>query len=1024
MSFVPTPEQETILGAQPPLRIVAGAGTGKTATITRAIVDRVRSGELLPTQVLGITFTNKAAAELAGRVRAEIADAAPVGIEADIHTYHGFAHRILAEFGPLIGIERDLTIITPTYARQVLIDAITAGGPYELLPLHNRRHLIPDLARLSSMLGDNLRTSDDLLALPVVDEVGRLRREMAQVISLFEREKARLEVLDYPDLLRHAHRLLAAHPEVVAELRDRYRLVLLDEYQDTSPAQRMLLQAAFSDGFPVIAVGDSDQTIYEWRGATLQNFADFPAHFPTSDGREARTLPLSLNRRSGELILDVANALRAEIDSQARHPLTPTPGAPTARVTASWYRTARQEADGIADLLSEAHDEGVPWRSMAVLFRKNADISLVRQALAIAEIPAEVASVGGLLEIPEIVEIHAWLRVLDDPADSAAFARIMLGSRYRLGLADLRPLREWAKEPEGDEGPPLSPLEAIDHLEELPGLSTCARDALSDFRKVFRHLLESAQGVSLVELVRRILDALSAWREIESLPETQALSTRLNMYRFLDLAESWSPLEGRPSLPAFLDHLELMREDQADELDTARISSEDAVTLLTIHRAKGLEWQVVCVPNLTSGTFPSSMHRTEDPFRFAQELPFPLRLDKDSLPTLTAEMDDKERTRLMKSRHEAQEWRLAYVAATRAKTSLHVSGSYWYGVPEPLKTAKKPSAIFETITMVPGVELRILAEDPGVRPDSLRPATLAESPDPLFGEGGWAAAARTALSDPNTLSEMARRDGVAEAYDRSVEAFQDMLFSLPAPPDGAQPAEAPSVSVTGLVTYARCPKQFYWSEVDRLPRQPSRAARRGIEVHRRIELHNTGTVPIDDLHDVEYDAPGTDPGGAPPFEAFLGSSYADRRPLLVETPFELRLDGGSIRGRVDAVYEDVHEDVHEDDGWEVVDFKSGRPSGDPALLTQLQAYALAASSGSLSVSRPPTLTVSFLFLGDGFERQAHPVDDAWLDVARQDIETILDGIRQEEFSPRPASHCARCDFVRFCPQGLAWCEQE
>ncbi len=1016
MRFVPTPEQLSILATPPPLRIAAGAGTGKTATITRAIVERVRSGEVAANQVLGITFTNKAAAELAGRIQSEIGGAAPVGIEADIHTYHGFAHRILAEFGPLIGVERDLTVITPTYSRQVLLDAISGGGPYDLLPLHNRRRLIPDLARLASSLGDNLHTAQALLDLPVVDDVGRLRREMALVLERFESEKKRLEVLDYADLLRLAHRLLVDHPEVVTELRDRYRLVLLDEYQDTSPAQRMLLQVAFSKGFPVIAVGDSDQTIYEWRGATLQNFADFPTHFPAADGTPAETLPLSLNRRSGALILDVANALRTGIDDEERRPLMPAPGAPDATVTASWYRTARQEADGIADLLTEAHEEGVPWRSMAVLFRRNADISLVRQALAVADIPAEVASIGGLLEVPEIVEIHAWLRLLDEPADSAAFARIMLGSRYRLGLADLRPLREWSRTPEREGAVPVSPLEAIDHLDELAGLGKHALEALDDFRGVYRALLEAAQGVSLVELVRQVLDALSAWREIESLPSTRSLSTRLNVFRFLDLAESWSPLEGRPSLPAFLDHLELMHEDQTEELDTARISTEDAVTLLTIHRAKGLEWDVVCIPNVTRRSFPSSIQRTEDPFRFADELPFEFRLDRDSLPPLTADMDEKERARLMRARHDAQEWRLAYVAATRAKRVLHVSGSYWYGVPEPLKTAKERSPVFEMIEAVPGVVLRTLAEGPGDRPETLRPTPEPGGPDPLFGPAGWAGTALAALRDPTILDEMATAAGVREAYDRSVVEFQDMLFSLPDPPGDATIAASPSVSVTGLVTYARCPKQYYWSEVDRLPRRPSAAARRGIDVHRRIELHNAGMIPIEEFQDADYDDPGAAPTGPSPFDAFLGSPYADRTPILVETPFELHLTGGSIRGRVDAVYAS--------DGWEVVDFKSGRPSDDPAIHKQLEAYALAADSGVLSVARPSGLSVSFVFLGAGFERRTQTVDEKWLAAARDSIEALLAGINAGKFEPRPSPRCVNCDFLRFCPQGMAGSRQE
>ena len=164
MSFTPTPEQAAIIDATPPLRVAAGAGTGKTATVTEAIASRVRNGRLGADEVLGITFTNKAAAELSSRIRGLIGDTTPVGIEPDVHTYHGFAHGLLAEFGPLIGVERRIEIITPTFAQQLLIEALDDAGPYTRMPLHHRRGLIPDLARLSSQLGDHLATAADLLS--------------------------------------------------------------------------------------------------------------------------------------------------------------------------------------------------------------------------------------------------------------------------------------------------------------------------------------------------------------------------------------------------------------------------------------------------------------------------------------------------------------------------------------------------------------------------------------------------------------------------------------------------------------------------------------------------------------------------------------------------------------------------------------------------------------------------------------------------------------------------------------------
>jgi DNA helicase-2/ATP-dependent DNA helicase PcrA len=1008
MTFIPTPEQRAIIAATPPLRVAAGAGTGKTATVTEAIAARVRDGRLAADEVLGITFTNKAAAELASRIRHLIGEEAPIGIEPDVSTYHGFAHGLLAEFGPLIGVERRIEIVTPTFAQQLLIEAVDEAGPYAHLPLHHRRGLIPDLARLSSLLGDHLATAADLLALPVVDDLTAARQEMAKVIAQFEAEKHRLGVVDYADLIRLAHRLVTTTPRVVEELRARYGFVVLDEYQDTSPAQRMLLQVAFGAGFPVLAVGDGDQTIYEWRGASLENFEGFPEHFARADGTHAPTLPLTLNRRSGATILAVANAIRSHVDDRERDALTPLDDATPDEVVTRWFRTAQQEADAVADLLIEAHADGTPWNEMAVLFRKNADIALVRDALEAAGVPSEVASTGGLLGIPEIVELHAWLRALDDPTDGVAVARLLSGSRYRLGLADLRVLHDHVAT---DDDTPISLIEALGDLDAIAGLRPGARDALADFHTRYHSFLVDAQGVSIVELVRRILDALDAWRDIESLPPARSLSTRLNLYRFLDLAESWSPLEGRPSLPGFLDHLALMADDHPEELDTARISGEDAVTLLTIHRAKGLEWDVVVLPALIDGTFPSRMRRSEDPFAHAQELPIELRLDTDAFPPLTDGMPEKERKHLLRVRHLAQEWRLGYVAATRARRLLHLSGAYWYGTPTPRKTPAKPSPILEVALGVPGVDDQGGPPDPGTRPESLRPPLRGEGPDPLSGDGGPAVAPRTALGTPRAMRDLATGLGVAEAYDRAVDEFQDMLFALPDPAPADPIPALPTTSVTGLVTYARCPKQFFWSEVDRLPRRPSAAARRGVEVHRRIELHNRGAVPLEDLDDVTYDSvdAADAPSGVDPFTAFLESPYAERTPLHTEVPFELHRADGTIRGRVDAVYDD--------EGWEIVDFKSGRPSDDPAMDLQLQAYALAATEGALPGTPGPDLSVTFVFLGDGFKSRSESVDPPWVGRAAASVDGTLRAIGAGEFAPRPSDHCRRCDFLRFCPEG-------
>ncbi|RPI20071.1 MAG: ATP-dependent helicase, partial [Actinobacteria bacterium] len=508
-------------------------------------------------------------------------------------------------------VERGAEIIGAGFQRQLLDESLSVHR-YRYLDLTAPAARVDEAANLARQLGDNLSTPSELaLSAPTgADDVWQKRLELAAILETYAGEKRRLGVVDYADLIRLAHELVEEHPELAQRVRSRYRLVVVDEYQDTDPGQRLLLQKLFGDGFPITAVGDPDQTIYEWRGASTSNFAEFPEHFPTGDGRPAATLPLTLNRRSDRAILDAANEIRRRMhaDPDLLRPLDEA-GAGTVRT--AWFRTVGEEAAWIADEILMLHDEeGVPWGHIGVLFRKNRSIAPVREALQAAGIPVDVVSLGGLLSVPEVAELHAWLRAIHDPEDSPAVARILLGGKYRLGLGDLAPLNRWVRAREGERrdvedaavpGYPL--LEAIDHLDEVEGLSAEARRRLAEFASLYREMLVTAQGVTLSELCRRILDALDAWAEVEALPASAALSARLNLYRFLDRAESWSPLEGRPSLGAFLGYLEALQQDAAaEELDVASLATEEAVTMMTVHRAKGLEWDAVFLPAVAKGT--------------------------------------------------------------------------------------------------------------------------------------------------------------------------------------------------------------------------------------------------------------------------------------------------------------------------------------------------------------------------------------------------------------------------------------
>jgi DNA helicase-2/ATP-dependent DNA helicase PcrA len=1014
VSLAPSPEQQAILDlGLTTIRVRAGAGTGKTTTVAMVIANLIDHHGVEPEQILGITFTNKAAAELADRVRETLGSEVDLARQPEIHTYHGFAAQILAEFGPLAGVDNRSKVITPTYSRQLMSETffhrrytyldITYGGNLDRI------------RALGNRLGDHLLTPEDLLEAGEEreDEVWMKRMEMAETLQAYNEEKRRLRVVDYADLITLSARIVNTHPSLAQAIRDRYRALILDEYQDTNPAQRILLAAIFGDGFPVVAVGDEDQTIYEWRGASARNFVDFPQHFKTPEGERAHERGLTLNRRSSQQILDIANEVRKQANPDA-DALQAVAGAGEAEVVTFWADDALEEAEWIARRYYQLHEAGTPWSHMAVLFRKNKDFAVVVEAMKRHDIPVEVANVGGLLSVPEVAELRAWLTVLDRPEDSAALAELLFGSRFRLGLADLAPLTRWAAGADDTDDredlQPVTLLEAIDAVEDIEGLRPEAAASLIRFREIYRHLLTESQGLSLVETCRLVLDLTRAWQDIEALPPSARLTARLNIYRFLDLTEDWSPLRGRPSLGAFLAYLGAMEEEPADELDSARLSGEEAVTLVTVHRAKGLEWETVALPAVVRGNFPSKARQFADPERFPEEVPTELRIDAEGLPA-----DPEERKEHLRYKHENQEWRVAYVALTRAKRRLLVSGAYWYGLPEPTKRPKSPSELFEIVAAHPHSRSEGMA-DLGTRPEILWHPPADPAPDPIFPRG-WGAAIRDALSRPESVDARAEELGLEKEYRRVVEEISNQLFRLAEPDEGPAEEQGGTVSVTGLVTYAQCPKRFYWTDVDPLPRRPNPAALRGSEIHRRIELHQLGRVPFEEFDETLYDAVGEDGPKGGGFAAYEASRFAENKAALVEAAFSLDLETDYVvRGRIDAIYCDGPH-------WEVVDFKSGQPSEDPARMVQLQAYGVAATRVDFGLPRPEDLRLTFAYLGGGLHEETIEADKEWIEQAEATLVDLTSRIGREEFPEAPRDWCRSCDFLRFCGPGRAWVEE-
>ena len=482
-----TPEQSAVISAPlAPMAVIAGAGSGKSETMAARLVWLVANGYVRPEQVLGLTFTRKAAAELAGRVRARLDGLRRVGLapgEADlagdpvIATYHSYAARLIADHALREALEPTMRLITPAVAWQ-LAARVVAGydGPMDAVDWAPVT-VTAAVVELSAELAEHLRGPDDVLAAGDwlrrrLDEVPagkripaekvlksqRVREQMLPLVRAYAAAKAEREVIDYGDQMALAARIAMAHPEVGRSERARYQVVLLDEFQDTSHAQLELMRALFGGGHPVTAVGDPCQSIYGWRGASAGNMRRFADVFRSADGgARAEVRLLSTSFRNTGKVLDVAAAIQRdlrEIAPEVPRLIAPPQRAGRGAVVAALLETSAGEAAwvasqvaGLLSLPAGLAPDGQPWpdgradavrpSDIAVLCRKRTQFAALRSALEAESIPVEVVGLGGLLTVPEVSDIVATLRVLHSPAASDSLVRALTSPRWRIGPQDL-----------------------------------------------------------------------------------------------------------------------------------------------------------------------------------------------------------------------------------------------------------------------------------------------------------------------------------------------------------------------------------------------------------------------------------------------------------------------------------------------------------------------------------------------------------------------------------------------------------
>ena len=1070
----PTPEQVDVIEAPlEPGLVVAGAGSGKTETMTARVVYLVDNGLVERDRVLGLTFTRKAAGELSERVRRRLrildlvrgrgrrAAEGPVGLllAPNVSTYNAYAAALVGEHALRLGVEPSVHVLGEAGRWQLAHDVVQTW--VDDLETDLTPGTVTDaVLGLAGALAEHLVAADDVRtfaddwcarvsALPPGGARGtvpkpvrellasvRLRSRVMDLVEEFTARKRAADLMDFADQVALAARLARESPEVGRAERARYGVVLLDEYQDTSVAQLALLRSLFGDGagdgvgHAVTAVGDPNQSIYGWRGASAGGLERFPRQFPRADGAPARVLALSTSWRNDVAVLDAANLVAAPLRAASAERvglalplLQARPGAGTGEVAVALTDTTDEEARVVAAFVAERRaalaeeraaallapgvDRGPTTRrpepvTAAVLCRRRSQFPALHAALLAAGLPVEVVGLGGLLNEPEVVDLVAALQAAHDPSRGDSLMRLLTGPRARLGLADLHALADWARHLSAeDRGPDggggrggRDDRTIVDALDELPpagwtsdrgrSLSPDGRSRLSDLASVLRTLRRST-ALPLVDLVAEAERLLSLDIEVAARPGRSPAAARAHLDAFRSVAAEFDAQADSVhggTLGAFLDWLTAaLAEERGLEAPVAELDP-DAVQLLTVHAAKGLEWDVVAVPGLVEGSFPvrpKSIGWVAD----RGELPTALRGDREHLPDvdLTGAADlAAVAARITAYReafvehHRVEERRLAYVALTRARTHLLLSAAWWGG------TGGDVCRLSPFLTEVVG-------PDDGHRPTGAR---LVWAPEPTADDGG-APARPEALPAGPVLWPPARPLGERQpAVERAAAAVREARARMEGVADGAGAGDGAGalgavaellleerrrraeeragvvlpghIAASAVVRLAADPEAFALQLRRPVPQEPSARARRGTAFHAWVERYYgaAALVDVDALPGADDEA-GDDAELAALQARFLASEWASRTPVAVEVDVDTPVGDVVVRCRIDAVF------AESDGTTVVVDWKTGRPPRDAAAVRarelQLAAYRLAwARRTGVPVDR---VSAAFVHVGTG-----------------------------------------------------------
>ncbi len=738
-----------------PLLVVAGAGSGKTETLSLRAIHMINEFDIEPRAILGLTFTRKAAGELADRLGERVRSLedgfgaphrklSPNLFDAPVaSTYNAFALGVVQEFGALAGINAQSGHMDEAAAWQ-LMNEVVSGWTAELGDQYGQATVVDkalalrdDIANQGLSMGAvrtgirrlltriDARGSASKKGLPKFFVGGREalceRLRFLDIIERFEAAKEQSGKMDYADQVVAALRIVERVPEVAQTLRARHQVVFLDEFQDTSVAQLRLFAGLFRN-HPVTAVGDPNQAIYGWRGASAASLLEFHELFNTSPGVPKATLNLSTAWRNDRSILSAATVLAKPLSKAPSYvrrvsgsgapqtvalpQLEAREGAPVGSSRVLFAHTAEEAMSQIVAFVRSARDaDDGKRRSVAVLSRTNAPLRSVVEALREADIPAQLVGGDALLGHPAVRDLRAALSITADPGDTPSLLRLL--TNLDLGAADLDALSKKARQiarvssAPTEDHPPTLLLEAVvdcaagDHI---PGLSEVGAGRVKRLGEV----LESLRSSSSMTVLNQVINARQRMHlDDEGVADPTSAGVTSVLDEFTDVAAQYEEAAEDATMGAFLGWLDAAEQKQQGLRVPSVDVDPEAVQVMTIHASKGLEWDAVVVADVAAGRFPAQARgfkETKGTFSAPPSpgpasgwwqnpavLPYPLRADAAHLPEpeiwdpdMTARSAEDLFKEDMGAYRQDEERRLAYVAVTRARHAVFLVGS-WFG---------------------------------------------------------------------------------------------------------------------------------------------------------------------------------------------------------------------------------------------------------------------------------------------------------------------------------------------------------